>query len=59
MFTIEIENGRPESLVLIYLYKCIDTFIQGELKKSVICGAWCKIVPFLCNSPVWCFFNIF
>ena len=28
-------------------------------KKSVICIAWCKIVPFLCNPPVWCFFNFF
>ena len=28
-------------------------------KKNVICGAWCKIVTFLYNSPVWCFFNIF
>ena len=34
--------------------------VQGESIKSVICGAWCKIVPFLCNSHVWCFFfNIF
>ena len=29
------------------------------VKKSVICGACCKIVPFLCNSPVWCFINNF
>ena len=26
--------------------------IQGESKKSVICGAWCKSVTFLCNSSV-------
>ena len=31
----------------------------GWVKKSVICGACCKIVPFLCNSPVWCFINNF
>ena len=31
----------------------------GWVKKNVICGAWRKIVPFLFNSPLWCFFNIF
>ena len=25
----------------------------------MICRAWCKIVPYLCKCPVWCFFNIF
>ena len=29
--------------------------IQGESRKSVICGAMSKTVPFLCNSPEWCF----
>ena len=33
--------------------------IQGESKKSVIFGAWCKIVPFLCNSHEWCFSILF
>jgi len=32
--------------------------IYRVTKKSVICGVWCKIVLFLCNSPVW-FFLIF
>ena len=32
----------------------------GWVEKSVICGAWCsKIVPFLCNSSAWCFFQYF
>ena len=25
----------------------------------MVCGAWCKILPFFCKSPVWRFFNIF
>ena len=33
--------------------------IQGESKKSVIFGAWCKTVPFLCNYPEWCFFYVY
>ena len=33
--------------------------IQGESKKKCDLRRLCKIVPFLCNSPVWCFFNIF
>ena len=33
--------------------------IQGESKNSVIWDAWCRIAPFLCNFPVWCFFNFF
>ena len=36
----------------------IADIYTGWFKKSVICGAWCKIVPFLCNSSLWCFFNI-
>ena len=32
--------------------------IQGESKKRVISGVWCKIVRFLCNSSVWYFINI-
>ena len=54
------------TLILYNLYRsCTSLWIskgksvQGESKKSVICGAWCKIVPFLCNSPICCFFNIF
>ena len=27
--------------------------VQGESKKSVIGGVWCKIVLFLCNRPKW------
>ena len=33
--------------------------VQGESKKSVICGAWCQIVPFLCNSCLVFFFQYF
>ena len=31
----------------------------GWVKKSVICVAWCKPVPFLCNYPVWWLFIYF
>ena len=32
----------------------------GWVKKSVICGAWFKVVPFFVQlSCIWCFFNIF
>ena len=34
-------------------------YVYRASQKSVISGAWCKILPFLCNSPIWCFFNIF
>ena len=29
------------------------------MQSCAFCGAWCKIVPFLDNSPVWCFIYIF
>ena len=43
MFTIELEDGSETGV--LYLINCNEN-IQGES-----CGAWCKIVPFLCNCP--------
>ena len=42
-------NKQRYFLYILYIYKAS--------KKIVISGAWCKIVPFLCNSPVLCFFQ--
>ena len=46
----DIKENR-NYILLIYIYRVN--------KKNVICRAWCQIVPFLCNSPVWCSFNVF
>ena len=35
------------------------THHTGWVKKSMISGVWCKIVPFLCDSLIWYLFNIF
>ena len=35
--------------IFLYVYN-VYIYIQGESKKSVICGAGYKIVPFLCDS---------
>ena len=37
----------------IYTIFYTNILYTGWVKKSVIWVAWCKIVPFLCNSPLW------
>ena len=44
----------------------MDFIIQGESKKSVISGVWCKVVPFFCLTLLygglkyfWKFFYFF
>ena len=39
-------------------YNMIIRNMQGESEKSVICAAWCQILPILCNSSVLGFFYI-
>ena len=49
----------PIKMLPIQSYYTKMCFIYRVSQKSMICGAWWNIVPFLCNSPVRCFFNIF
>ena len=49
-------NSQVYIVMIICVYLTNNSQAYRVSKKSVICGAWCKIVPFLCNYPVWCFF---
>jgi len=43
----------------IHSFKINCPVSTGWVKNVISCTWWCKIVPFLCNSPVWGFLKIF
>ena len=50
--TVPLRTINFASFRLIYI-------VYRVRQKNVISSVSCKIVPFLCNSAVWYFFNIF
>ena len=45
---------RPH--VIVFQRSSIYIYTYRVSQKSLICGAWCQIVPFFCKSPEFCFF---
>ena len=46
MLDTEISQFKSSTLLYFFHVKLINKILQCESKKSVIYGAWCKIVPF-------------
>ena len=46
-----IKNTTSILICILYMYRVSQN-------KYVISGDWCKILPYLCNSPAWYFKNL-